>query len=284
MRCVICSLLLLLTLPMFGQSEVLDKTDKHRSFYFYWGYNRAYYNRSDVHFKGDGYDFTLERAWAHDMPEKFDPAVYFNPTQLTVPQFNFRAGYYLRPDLSISLGWDHMKYHLVPTQYIRINGTIDPTKYPLENHSSEFNHEYFLYTPAFMNYHHSDGFNFVRAGLEKRLPFWRSRNRKFTGVLYGGPSFGFMLPWTDFTFYGKHYENKPHIAGIGMSLNCGGRFEMGKHFFVQVNAQCGWTSMNDIILQWPDDARASQRIVFLERSWALGTYIGSGNKRTNEAK
>ena len=277
-------ILVVLALPVWAQETATKNHARFKSFYFYWGYNRAYYNRSDIHFKGDGYDFTLERAWAEDMPEKFDPSVYFNPLQLTVPQFNFRIGYYLRPDLSISMGWDHMKYHLIPTQYIRINGFIDPTKYPLENHSGEFQHEYFLYNPGFMNYHHSDGFNFVRVGLEKRMPFWHSRNGKVSGALYGGPSIGFMLPWTDFTFFGENYRNKPHVSGFGASVNCGGRLEIGPHFFVQVNAQCGWTSLGDILLQWPDDARASQRIAFFERSWALGSYIGLGKRKKVEGK
>lgn len=266
--------------PQWAQTLPPDCSLQRGSFYFYWGYNRAYYNRSDIHFQGDGYDFTLERAWAEDIPEKFDPSVYFNPTQLTVPQFNIRAGYFIRPDVSISLGWDHMKYHLIPTQYIRINGFIDPSKYPIEHPTGRFDHEYFLYNPAFMNYHHSDGFNYVRVGLEKRLPFWRSRNGKIQSALYGGPSLGLMLPWTDFTFFGQHYENKPHISGFGMSINSGGRLELGRHFFVQVNAQVGWSNLPDILLQWPDAARASQRIVFIERSWALGAYIRPKKKTT----
>jgi hypothetical protein len=263
-------------LPVLCQSQDTLRfvTHKHREFYVYWGYNRAYYNRSDIHFEGDGYNFTLERAWAEDMPEKFDPSVYFNITQLTVPQFNFRVGYYFKKDLSLSIGWDHMKYHLIPTQYIRVNGSIDPEKYPLENHSGQFDHAYFLYNPAFMNFHHSDGLNFIRVALEKRMPFWQSKNKKFAAALYGGVSAGAMMPWTDFTFFGDNYANKPHFSGYGMSVLTGARFEMWKHFFMQINAQCGWSNLPDILLQWPESARASQRIVFLERSWALGAYIG----------
>jgi hypothetical protein len=281
MRSILVICLFFLGLSMHGQTNLPPQSFHKGHFYVYWGYNRTYYNRSDVHFKGEGYDFTLERAWAQDIPEKFDPKVYFNPTQLTVPQFNFRVGYFFRNQIALSFGWDHMKYQLVPTQFIRIDGYIDPVKYPLEGYNGTFHHEYLLYQPGFMNYHHSDGFNFVRMGLEKYSDIWQSRSQKIHATLHGGCNIGFMLPWTDFTFFGEHYENKPHISGFGISVNAGARISFWKHLFIQINAQVGWSQMGDILLQHPDDARATQKISFVERSWALGTYFNLNRKHTN---
>jgi hypothetical protein len=241
--------------------------------YVYWGYNRAYYNKSDVHYKGEHYDFTLHNARAEDMPEKFDPSVYFNLTQLTIPQFNFRAGYYLGRNTSISAGWDHMKYHLIPTQLVRISGRIDEEYYPIEGYSGNFDNEYILYKPLFMDYHHSDGFNYIRIGLEQRLPFWSSRNGKLTAAFFGGVSGGALMPWTDFTFFGERHRNKPHFAGYGVSMNSGFRLEFLNWFFIQMNAQAGWANLPDIMLEDELPSRASQKISFFERSWAVGGYI-----------
>lgn len=238
-----------------------------------WGYNRSYYNQSDVHFKGDGYDFTLHNVKAEDMPEKFDPKVYFSPTRLTIPQFNFRLGYYFRKNTAISIGWDHMKYHIISTQLVEIDGYIDEEKYDSEEYAGTYHHDYILYTPRLMNYHHSDGYNFIRVALEQRVPFWQSHNSKHTLALNGVVSLGAVMPWTDFTFFGVNHRNKPHFAGYGASIHVGFRYEFLNYFFVQAHAQCGWTNLPDIMLEDDLPSRAAQKISFLERSWALGGYI-----------
>lgn len=246
-----------------------------------WGYNRAYYNKSDVHFKGDGYDFTLYGVDAEDMPEKFGK-VYFQPNQFTVPQFNFRLGYYFKENTALSLGWDHMKYHIIPTQLVMIDGYIDPEKYNAPSYAGTYDNTYFMYEPGFMNYHHSDGFNFVRVALEQRVPFYQSASKNHVFAMNGSVSLGAMVPWTDFTLFGVNHRNKLHLAGYGASVHAGFRYEFFKHFFVQIAAQVGWTNLVDIMLEDDLPSRASQKITFIERSWALGGYIPV--KRQGEKK
>lgn len=273
MRFALWVLIIALSVQKSNAQDPGDIFHKQNALFFTWGYNRAYYNKSDIHFKGDGYDFTLHNVRADDMPEKFDPAVYFNPTQLTVPQFNFRLGYYFKKNLAISIGWDHMKYRLTSTQLVEIDGYIDEEKYVNEEYTGTFAHNYILYTPRFMDYHHSDGFNFIRVALEKRMPFYTSKNTKFSAAFNGAFSLGAVMPWTDFTFFGTRHRNKPHFAGYGASVHTGVRFEILKHLFIQVNAQVGWTNLTDIMLEDHLPSRASQKISFIERSWALGCYI-----------
>lgn len=270
MRVLCLAGILCLYLPAEAQTD--DHAITNRLFVT-WGYNRAYYDKSDIHFKGEHYDFTLHNARAEDMPEKFSPDVYFNPTQFTVPQFNFRAGYYFRPNTAISIGWDHMKYHLVPTQLVKISGYIDEEFYLLDEFNGTFSGESILYTPSFMDYHHSDGFNFIRMALEQRVPFWISKNGKHIIAFNGSVSLGAVMPWTDFTFFGEHHRNKPHFAGYGASVHAGFRYEFFRHFFIQATAQAGWSNLPDIMLEDHLPSRASQRIIFLERAWALGAYI-----------
>lgn len=247
--------------------------------YLYWGYNRAFYNQSDVHLKGEHFDFTIHKAKAEDMPEKFDPSVYFNPSSLTVPQFNFRAGYFIGPHTSVSLGWDHMKYRLVTTQKATISGYIDPEFYPMPGYSGSFVHSDILYQPAFMDFHHSDGFNFVRASVEQQVPLWVPERGKVQLMMNGAASAGLMLPWTDFTFFGQHYRNKLHLAGYGISASAGFRLEFLNWLFVQFSMQTGFADMRDITIQDHLPSRAQQKIVFFERSAAIGGYIPTGKRR-----
>jgi hypothetical protein len=248
-------------------------TDRKGQVYITWGYNRAYYDKSTVHFKGENYDFTLHDARAEDMPESWDPDVYLNPTQFTVPQFNFRMGYYFNKNTAISGGWDHMKYHLIPYQMVDMSGTISDEHYSIEEYTGTFDHTSILYTPQFMDYHHSDGFNFIRVALERRVPFWEAQNKKMMLTFSGCVSAGVMMPWTDFTFFGVNNPNKPHISGYGFSTSAAIRYEFFRYFFLQVNAQFGWSNLTDILLEDPLDSRAEQKIVFFERSFALGGYI-----------
>lgn len=245
---------------------------KKRNLFVTWGYNRAYYNRSDIHYKGEGFDFTLFDVAAEDMPEKFGK-VYFNPTQFTVPQFNFRLGYYFKDNTALSLGWDHMKYHIIQTQVVGIDGYIDAEKYNAPNYTGTFNNTYMLYDPGFMDYHHSDGFNFIRLAIEQRIPFYESANKKHVLAMNASASVGAMLPWTDFTFLGEHHRNKLHLAGYGASVHAGFRYEFFNYFFLQATAQVGWTNLTDIMLEDHLPSRAKQQITFIERSWALGGYI-----------
>jgi hypothetical protein len=252
---------------------------KQHQLFISWGYNRAYYNESDIHFKGEGFDFTLKNARAEDMPEEFSPEVYFNPGQFTVPQFNFRAGYYFGKNTAISMGWDHMKYHLIGTQLLKIDGHIDEEKYFNPVYTGNFNDEYILYNSSFMNYHHSDGFNFIRVALEQRIPFWQSVNKKHVLAMNASASIGAFLPWTDFTFFGTQHRNKPHLAGYGASLHAGFRYEFFRYFFLQGTAQFGWSNLVDIMLEDHLPSRAEQKITFIERAWAIGGYIPLQRKR-----
>ncbi|MEY3399513.1 MAG: hypothetical protein RL220_2107 [Bacteroidota bacterium] len=272
--------LIILGIQIFGISGIAQDDvhpyvplEKDGHLFITWGYNRAFYDNSDIHFQGDGYDFTLFDAKAQDMPEEFDTKVYLNPGQLTIPQFNFRVGYYIKPDLAISLGWDHMKYRLITTQLVRIDGYISEEKYFDEAYTGTFNDEYILYSGRFMDFHHSDGFNFIRAAIEKRKALFSDKSGLNVLAFNGAASVGVMMPWTDFTFFGERYRNWAHVAGYGVSLSAGLRYEFLRHFFFQVNAQVGYTHLPDILLEDEKPSRAEQKIVFFERSFALGGYI-----------
>ena len=271
-RLVFCIALIEADFLANAQNAATNLAHKEGQFYLTWGYNRAFYKPSDIHFQGDGYDFTLIQARAEDMPEKFSK-IYFDLSQFTVPQFQFRLGYYFSKNTAVSAGWDHMKYHLIPVQLLHMSGYIDPEKYPSTIYSGNFTDTPVLYTGEFMDYHHSDGFNFVRLAIEQRLPFWSKYNGKITAAMNGSASVGAMIPWTDFTFFGTHHRNKLHVAGYGASLSATFRFEFLHYLFLQLSAQAGWCNMPDIMLEDHLPSRASQKITFLERSWSIGGYI-----------
>ena len=90
--------------------EVNPNQNKQGDFFVYWGWNRSAYTNSDIRFYGDNYDFTIDNAVARDRQTPFSAYDYFNPTRITIPQFNARVGYFVTDRYSISIGSDHMKY------------------------------------------------------------------------------------------------------------------------------------------------------------------------------
>lgn len=123
--------LLLLGSSLHGQSQdvqlnTISETkpvlSRKGSFFFCWGYNRAMYSKSDIRFRGDGYDFTITDVTAKDAPTK-TMLTYIKPGAFTVPQYNYRLGYYLTNKVFISLGSDHMKY-VINKQAARLTGKV----------------------------------------------------------------------------------------------------------------------------------------------------------------
>jgi len=64
----------------------LPELNKGR-FYFNWGYNRARFIKSTIHFSSPSYDFTLFDVIADDRPSPFSFDQYFNPVKATIPQY-----------------------------------------------------------------------------------------------------------------------------------------------------------------------------------------------------
>src|SRR4051812_24068354 len=80
----------------------LKAQDTHHLFYgmyLQWGYNGECYSHSNIHFKmSNGDDFILHHAKAHDQADY--EGIYKHPEQVSIPQYNYRFGFYLNKDLT----------------------------------------------------------------------------------------------------------------------------------------------------------------------------------------
>ena len=90
--------LTVLTQNVYSQEQQVNPTKytahNKGKMYIFWGGNRESYSSSDIHFKGDDYDFTLYDVEAVDRPVGWH-INYINPTMMTIPQTNFRLGYFI---------------------------------------------------------------------------------------------------------------------------------------------------------------------------------------------
>ena len=113
------------TISAQEEIKIQDKYTAHNKgkFFVSWGGNREIYTKSDVTFKGTDYNFTLNSITAHDKPKGWH-IDYINPARMTIPQTNFRMGYFVNDHYSIAIGVDHMKYVMTQNQTANITGTI----------------------------------------------------------------------------------------------------------------------------------------------------------------
>ena len=238
-------------------------------FFVYWGGNRDSFTRSDIHFTGDGYDFTLSDVQAVDKPKGWH-VDYINPSRMTIPQTNLRIGYYITDHYNIAIGVDHMKYVMIPNQIVNINGTI--TGNPPFN--GTYNNESISVTEDFLTFEHTDGLNYVHTEFSRVDDFswlFKIRNTdKFQINLTEGIGAGILFPKTNAKVMGNERHDDFHVSGYGVSAKVGLNLTFFKYFFLQAELKSGYINMPDIRTTKDPSDRASQHFMFVERIIAFG--------------
>jgi hypothetical protein len=276
MKKIVFFLVLISCSYSFGQeSNPIKYTSKNKGkFFVFWGGNRDSYAKSDIRFTGKNYDFTVNDAVAHDKPKGWH-IDYVNPTRMTIPQTNFRMGYYFTDKYSVSIGVDHMKYVVSQNQTFTVDGTID---LPLSEVGSEFNGVYnsmpVVMTDNFLKFEHTDGLNYVHAEVARMddISKWLQlpNTDKFQVNITEGLGFGFLYPRTDSSLLGKERHDDFHVSGVGVSAKAGLNFTFFKHFFIQTELKGGYINMYDIKTTFSAEDKATQSILFLEKTLVVG--------------
>jgi len=268
--------ILLIGLAPLANGQVKHKTKKSTAagtFFFYWGYNRSYYTHSDIRFVGPDYDFKLKNVVAYDRPDAFRANVYFNPSTITVPQYNARIGYYIADKWAISFGVDHFKYVMADKNEVLLDGHIGDgvdtnwsgnyADFPVTTDINQFHYE------------NTNGCNFLRFELTRSFDIFEvGRKRQLALTANLGVSTGPTLTFNDLNFGQVHTFATPSISGYGFSVNGGLRLEFFKHVFVQMNSGLGLIHLVHVRTR-PDDRNSSARQAFgySEYNLALGALF-----------
>lgn len=234
--------------------------------YAYWGWNRAYYGRSSVHFTGDDYNFTLHGVKGDDKPIGWNFHDFLNPGRVTIPQVNYRIGYFFKDNWAISLGMDHMKYVMRPGQWVKSTGEINrPGKEDLIKDG-----DYVYVNDDFLHLEHTDGLNYLNAELEYYHNLLQAGFFKFNGIAGGG--LGAVIPKTNatLTFEDKERHDKFHFAGWGLDAKIGAELLFWKIFFLRTELKEGMISLPDIRTSSNKSDKASQTIVYLQWNYTFG--------------
>ena len=272
-------LLVAVTLTTFAQQGWNQEYSRKNHFFGSWGYNVSVYSKSDITFTGRDYNFTLYDVEAYDRPTPFDWDTYFNPDNISIPQWNIRFGYFFSDRWSVSIGTDHMKYVMLNDQYVAIEGYIDV---PGSEHNGTFNRQPKKLTGDFLQFEHTDGLNYASIETEYHGNLYQF-NDKHSINYYLGPGFGLLVPRSNVTLMDFPRYDAFHVAGFGFSGKVGAQAILWKHLTLNLEWKNGYISMQDILTtgQNPND-RSQQTFWFTELTGTVGFILDFTRKHKAE--
>ncbi len=254
-----------------NSAEKKSFTEKGTMFFF-WGWNRSDFTTSDIHFKGNGYDFTLHNVTAKDRPSALSWD-YVDPKAWSKPQFNLRLGYFIKDNLAIVVATDHMKYVMDQDQTAEITGSITDPTYSSMVQNGKIN----LTDERFLTFEHTDGLNYVNVGVEK---YKSLLNNEKVDILWSyGAGAGVMFPKSNVKLFGNERSDRFHVAGFGTDLRTNINFIFWERWMARVEGKVGYINMPDVkttLNNKPD--KASHDFYFGQINFGIG-YVFNLKKK-----
>ena len=259
---LLASLCLLFSTNIQAQQKITG--NKKGDITVLWGWNRGWFTNSNIQFTGNNYNFTLKDVVAKDRQTKFDPAIYFHPKWITIPQTNFRIEYFHKENYSISIGVDHMKYVVQQNQEVLIDGNIDNSGTDYDGYYSNGTIEI---NNSFLKFEHSDGLNYIN--FEYRRFDNLVKYKKWHLNIAEGLGSGFLLPKTNTTLFNNKRHDEFHLAGYGFNAVVALNLSY-KRYFIQSELKGGFINMPDIRTTEYKSDKASQYFFFSQLNFLVG--------------
>ncbi len=243
------------------------------TWFVHWGYNRAWYGASDIHFDGPGYAFTLAQVQARDRPVPFSSKAYLTPRNIWIPQYNYRVGRYLNEHWSLSLGLDHMKYVVSQGQRVGFNGELSMDASAVPDAEQRI-----VITPDLLQYEHTDGLNLLSVDLDRHHRLWQGMQDRSGLHVFGGVHAGPVIPRTDVRLFGEGLNNRFNVAGFGLGAQAGLQFNFLRHFYVRNTLRTGWIDLPNVLTTGSRQAHASQHFTYVQHAVMVGGQFRIGRR------
>ncbi|WP_437438062.1 hypothetical protein [Polaribacter irgensii] len=247
-----------------------NKVTNKGKFFAYWGWNWASYSDSDIRFKGEDYDFTLSNVRAQDRQTKFSFRNYFKPSNISIPQTNYRIGYFFKENYTVSIGVDHMKYVMIADQNVTIDGTINIGNI---KYDGTYTRKEVKLAADFLRFEHTDGLNYLNVEVKRfdNIDHWFGLDLENLQInLTEGLGTGVLYPRTDTSLLGKERHDNYHLSGFGLSAGIGLNVAFFKHFFIQADLKGGYINMPSIKTSLSVLDSASQSFYFFQNNILIG--------------
>lgn len=268
---VLCFFLFLFS-PSRSQTKSSPNPGSH--WYVSWGYTKAVYSQSSIHMQNlkgsagdhtggkDFYDFTLLNATAHDRP---DMNKLTDLSNLSIPQFVCRAGYYFNEKWALELNYDHTKYVVDDYQKVHIKGQIDGTWMDKDTTLDPVN---------FFHFEHTDGANFLMLNAVRKWNLCQPSARfQMSWVLK--PGAGIVIPRTDVTLFGSHLNNDWKVAGYIVGVETGLRLEFLKYGMFELVTKGSYANYVNAFVLGKGNGKASHHFYAAQVTATIGFKFGT---------
>lgn len=268
--------LLCFALLAIGGMQVQAQEQKKKSYlgivgngmlYFSWGYNKEWYTNSNLHVNQPslGNDYTMKGVEAHDRPGWNDD--FFN-TALTVPQYNYRLGYFFneKQDFAFEINFDHTKYIIRDGQMAHIKGKLEgkeiDTKIPF---SGTNGFSYFL----------NNGANFLLFNLVKRFPIYHTDNKYFKVDLLTKAGIGPVIPHVENILFGQYNDPGFQLGGWNTGIETALKVSILKYAYLEFSQKVDYARYSNLKVY---EGRAKQAFGTYELILSLGVNFATGKK------
>lgn len=235
------------------------------SLYFSWGYNTEWYTKSNVHVSQPslGNDYQLKGVSAHDRRGWDDD---FFHTALTVPQYNYRLGYFFneKQDFAFEINFDHTKYIITDGQAAHLKGTLNGEE--VDKHIDYTGNNGFYY---FLN----NGANFLLFNLVKRFQVYHTRDKYFKVDLLTKAGIGPVIPHVENAFFGKANDPDFQLGGWNVGVETALRVTAMKYVYLEFAQKVDYARYSNLAVY---EGRAHQAFGCYELILSLGFNIPTG--------
>jgi hypothetical protein len=254
-----------------------------------WGYNRTWFGKTDSTFKTPEGEFTVHDSVGNDRPSPFDPKVYFNPSTLSIPQYNLTIGYWIKDRLGVEIGHDHMKWVFDPNRTYEISGEFSPTLY-VPNPNSQYGWDGVMPVSfdqvkqtgdaRWLSFEHTNGYNYIFAGLVYLQPVYHGPRNRLAVDARMGAGAGVLIPQTsvhmhrDQAWNWAGYDNQFHLAGGGGHANAALRFTAYDRIFFEATARASLIKVSNALVDQSGAILTQTPIAAVELMGQIG-YQGS---------
>ena len=205
----------------------LSGLGKKGEWYFSWGYNKEWYTGSNLHIKQPslGNDYTFVDVRAHDKPG-WDHD--FFSKGLTIPQYNYRIGYFFKDNWALEISFDHTKYVVATNQLLHVKGTVNGQQVNefISNRPDANGNRY-------LEYQLNNGANFLMANIVHRTHLTNFNKPWFDASLFLKGGLGVMVPHVDATINGQHNNADFQFGGFGADAEAGVRATFWRHAYLE---------------------------------------------------
>lgn len=266
-------ILILFFLFSFSTLFAKNKKSFKNEVSFFWGWNHAQYSTSNLHLKGADYDFTLKKIVAKDRQSPFGYNPYFKLNTITIPQYDYRLGWFFKNNWQVSVGFDHMKYVMKQNQTVAIDGFINTSD---SIYNGTYTGQDIVLKDDFLTFEHTDGLNYLNAEIRRMDNLYnlkKLKNSKWLNIDINGLAgfgVGFMYPRTNTHLLNYNRYDEFHIAGFGLASVTGLNISFYNFFFLQCELKGGFINMPNIRTTEFKTDKGSQHFWFAQENVSFG--------------